>query len=147
MRRRASRPKTGRLVRWPFVLVAAFAPAIFLAAVAPRSVLTMSAINTNANANAPIPPVVPGLYQPGHPAVTRLSPTKLLIVISPGGNTAGTLYSIQDTVSGRYVLPDGTFGAAPVYRTFLDWGLESGTVVDVKPNTHYGFVVTAKNPT
>jgi hypothetical protein len=117
-----------RAIHWPFVILAAFVPMVFLAV-----------------AVSPAPKYVPGLRPPGHPAVRVLSPTKILIVIDANGNTVGTLYAIEEALTHRYVQIDGSLGAAPVFRTFLDWGLDAGVVVTVMPNTRYRFIITAQN--
>ncbi len=97
--------------------------------------------NSNSNTNAA---VALGMLLPGRPAVFRLNPKELLLVIDAGGNTTSTTFAVQDAVSGKYVQTDGTLGAAPVFRIFLDWGGDSGFVVRTEPNRNYRFQVMAK---
>jgi len=102
---------------------------------------TNSNLNTNKNKN--IPPA--GLIVPGAPNLLRLSPTALRLVVSANGNTFGTLFSNQETISGKYLRRDGTFGTTPAFLPFLDWGGDSGVIISTTPNTRYRFQTTAKN--
>ena len=110
--------------RWPLFILLALAPAIFAYATSSTS----------------------GLYTPGPPVVTKVSPYKIRIAINANGNTMSTLYSIQETFTKKYVQRDGSFGNAPTYLRFIDWGQDSGVVVTVKSNTRYRFRTAARLP-
>lgn len=80
------------------------------------------------------------------PAQSVLSnATSSSIDINPaiGTNPASTEMAILETVSNLYLQNDGTLAAGQIWKTDAAWGTK--TVVNLSPNTLYGFKVKARN--
>ncbi len=86
-------------------------------------------------ANVPVAPVV------GSPTATTLN-----VTIGPSdGNSATTIYAIQETGSGKYVqATSGALGASVVFQTAAAWASQA-TVTGLAPGTAYTFQVKAQN--
>jgi len=85
--------------------------------------------------------------QPLAPSVTNATQHTLDVALTAGdGNPAGTEYAIRvDSGMGGnvWVQPDGTLGAAPVYRTIPAWG--TVTVTGLTGGVFYGVFGVARN--
>jgi hypothetical protein len=83
---------------------------------------------------------------PSAPTLSNVGAINLTLKVNENSNPSSTEYAIFESSTGKYVQSDGTLGASAVWRTFLQWGGNSGiTVSGLTPNTLYGFSVKARN--
>lgn len=86
---------------------------------------------------------------PGMPAITFPADTLLKYVLDANGNPAGTLFAIQDSISGKYIhdldgRPD-TLRTVADWRTAAQWGGASGDTLLVLVGKKYGVRAKAKS--
>ena len=81
---------------------------------------------------------------PAAPTVIGATTNSLNVKIGAGdGNSASTLYAIQETNSALYVQTNGTLGASAVWQATNTWG--TITVIGLSPGTTNAFQVKARN--
>jgi len=81
---------------------------------------------------------------PAAPTVNGATTNSLNVQIGAGGgNSASTLYAIQETNSALYVQTNGTLGASAVWQATNTWG--TITVIGLSPGTTNAFQVKARN--
>lgn len=65
------------------------------------------------------------------------------LVTSTSGNPSSTEYSVYESVSSNYVFADGTLDNPEQFASSAVW--TSRTVTGLSPNTHYIFLIRARN--
>jgi len=109
--------------------------AVVMAAMAPESAISRIA----------------GLNTPGRPAIVRLSPTVVRVIIDTNGNTVSTRYAVEDAVTNQFVqiydpaTKISVLGETPVFQTYAQWNGDAGFLVGVNANTEYRFRALAKS--
>ena len=78
---------------------------------------------------------------PSAPTVNNASSGGMEVIINANGNPANTLYTVNETTTGRFVQADGTLGAGEVTFTQATFGTK--TVTGLTYGTTYSFRVKA----
>lgn len=84
-----------------------------------------------------------GLEFTGPEGSTSTSTYLFTLVTSTSGNPSSTEYSIYESVSSNYVFADGTLDNPEQFASSAVW--TSRTVTGLSPNTHYIFLIRARN--
>lgn len=80
---------------------------------------------------------------PGSIQISNVTSSSFDLILNGGSNPDSTVYSIQDSISGKFVQVDNKLDTPEIWRTLAEWG--AFTVVNLSGKTTYQMRMRARN--